>query len=281
MPVLLILAIFGLFYAGILTFRELNRKKISKKIFSIKKGGRMKRCDPAYPNLSDRCMKATERITPPLQHCVRRYLNQTMPARWYVDRYPDAVIDHATPRTKCELDQKAQPFILKGWRKKVVYEYPTDGWIAEVYIFVPDEPPVEGEIQPVLFVDRALPYHGEPDPHHVISRWIDEFPEEHPYDFLLHHIAVRVDDIYDTVREMESAGFPFARRPDGGHAVLSGYDGKLKQIFSQPEMLYGKKSRRMVAGTVFELIQRDPSLNDWDFITAQASELMMKQSVGR
>jgi hypothetical protein len=80
---------------------------------------------------------------------------------------------------------------------------------------------------------------------------------------------------------MEAAGFPFSRRSDSALAILSGYDGKLKQIFSKPEMQMGAKSKKMVVGSVFELIQRDPSLNDWDFIEAQASELMMKQSTGK
>lgn len=226
-------------------------------------------------------MEATSKITPPLQHLIRLYLNKNMAGRWYMDTYPNAVIDHVALRTKSELDQKARPFICAGWAKENVFTYPDDGWVAEVYAFKNSEPsPVDDSWQPVLFVDRALPYHGVPDPNHVISEWINEFPDENPYDFLLHHIAVRVDDIYDTVREMESFGFPFARRADGAYAILSGYDGKLKQIFSQPEMLVGARSKKCVVGTVFELIQRDASLNDWDFIKSQASELMMKQSVG-
>lgn len=241
----------------------------------------MKRFDLAYPNLTERCLEATARITPPLQHLIRRYLPRNAAAHWYLERYPNAYIDHATPRTKQELHQKALPFILKGWRKKTVYEYPIDGWIAEVYIFVPNEPPVEGKKQPVLFIDRAFPPSGEPHSDHVISQWIDEFPEDQPYDYLLHHIACRVNDIYEAVREMETDGFPFSRKSDGSYAILSGYDGKLQQIFSQPEMLYGAQSKKMVVGTVFELIQRDRSLNAWDFIKAQASELMTKQSVGK
>lgn len=226
-------------------------------------------------HLSQKCLAATEYLIEPTRSLVCRYLKSNSAAQWYLDHCPGAHIDHITPRTRKCLSEKAEPFISAGWVKKADYEYPTDGWIAEVYVH-PDPQ------QPSLFVDSGkLLENGMPDPHHLISQWIGEFPEHGPTDYLLHHIAARVDDIYGAVREMEGFGFPFCRKADGSYAVLSGYDGKLQQIFSQPEILYGAQSKKMVVGTVFELIQRHPSLNNWDFIKVQASELMMKQSTGR
>lgn len=223
--------------------------------------------------LSQKCLAATEYLLEPARSLVRRYLQSNGPACWYIEHHSEVCIDHITPRTRMLPSKKAGPFIAAGWTKRADYAYPEDGWIAEVYAH-PDSQ------QPVAFVDSGkLLENGKPDPNHLISRWVLEFPEYSPTNFLLHHIAVRVDEIYDAVREMESVGFPFARRANSALAILSGYGGRLQQIFSQPEMLYGIKSKRMVVGTVFELIQRDPSLNAWDFIKAQASELMMKQSV--
>ncbi len=221
--------------------------------------------------ISKRCLCEAYRFIDPIAYLITKYLDVTPPASLFIDNKGYSAqftrIDHITPRTKLELYEKAKIFTIRGYRRECTYEYPKDGWYAHAYALAGN---------PVLFIDRAYPFdgpHSEAARKNPIPGWIDEFPEDDREDFLLHHIACRVDNIDRVMEDMRKDGMDFGN-------VLSGYNGKLLQVFTKPVMLMGAKSKKPVAGTVFELIYRDPSLNDWDFIKEQASELMMKQSTG-
>lgn len=219
-------------------------------------------------------LKATEYLVEPVQFLVRRYLQMNDAARVHLRLHPDAVIDHITPRTKMHPAEKAPPFEQKGWGWEKDYIYEEDGWWARVYTYSQKDGKIS---QPVLFIDQALPGYDD----HIIPCWIEKFPEEEPTDFLLHHIACRVPDIRKAIWEMEKRGVEFVKNEDTrDYQIYSGYDGKLQQIFTMPEFYRGMVRGKKIAGPVFELIQRDTNLPDWDFLPPQASGLM-KDSVGK
>lgn len=235
--------------------------------------------------LSKSCRTITQRYEQPIAFLLERYLetNRCAQAFFECGYEKDIYIDHVTPRTKLPLQEKAKIFERIGYRFICRYSYPKDGWFAYVYTFENQENrPLSYPYHPVIFTDKAYSFHGaygQAARKNPIPNWIDEFPENNRENFLLHHVACRVYNIENAVKKMESDGHMFARKSDGSLAILSGYDGKLKQIFSKPEMLIGAKSKKLISGTVFELIYRHQSLNGWDFIKSQASDLMMKQSV--
>lgn len=214
----------------------------------------------------NKLMRTMDKLLPYTVKLVSRYLRSNTAARKFIEitLSQDILIDHITPRTKMRLEKKARPWINVGYVYKRTYRYEPDGWWAKVYA-------LPG--QPTLFVDRA--YSDRRGKENPIPNWVHEFPESKfnidSAIYILHHIAFRIPDIYKAKAKMESAGIAFGE-------VLSGHNGALKQVFSKPEMLWGVKSKKLVPGTVMELIERSPTLTPWDFIESQASSLM-KQSM--
>ena len=218
------------------------------------------------------CDKKTAYLVEPIRSLVRMYLSHNPAACAFLENHKaygveEFFIDHITPRTQKPLPDKTRRFELAGFPFKIRYDYPISNWVAHVHVSPHPN-------QPVIFTDRS------PDSSHIISRWIDEFPEDVPI-YLLHHIACRVGpELEPVINKMEKDGFHFAMRegvwvykglmqPD----ILSGYGGKLKQIFTKPVMMQGA-SGNIVAGTVFELIYRHESLAPWTFLEEQANTLM-------
>jgi hypothetical protein len=224
--------------------------------------------------LSAPCKEMLARYIEPVRSLIETYLTKNAAARRFIEqKYGDEIyIDHITPRTRLDFRYKSFPFTHVGYEHVRTYAYKNE-WIAEVYAFQNYlRSPLAYHAQPVIFMDRALPHLGEPDPSHTISQWIGEFPEKALDDYLLHHIACRVksrDDFMRIKKEMENDEISF-----GDNVPQEGCEGKLVQIFTKAEMLPGAKSKKLVPGTVFELVYRDPSLSDDAFIEDQANSLM-------
>ena len=161
------------------------------------------------------------------------------------------LVDHITVRT-LDVDRRAKEFLRMGfhWDKGVgpggVLEY--DDWWAKVY----RKPGL-----PAVFIDQA--FKGPRGNTSVIPPWVRRFSDR-----LLHHIAVRVEDIEKAVFTMKKRGIRFAGPIVGGRGT------DLRQIFTAADVKRGHPF------TVVEIIERHCGYTGFSPPSADA---LMKSSV--
>jgi|GEM_PF-143046 len=154
------------------------------------------------------------------------------------------IIDHITFRTH-NVDVRAREFLSLGYQydeKLGVIAY--ENWWAKVY---------RKKGYPVIFIDQA--YDGPKGKGSLIPDWVNEFGDK-----VLHHIAIQVDDIEQSVFYLEKQGVAF------GGSIVGDRGTDLRQIFSAPEMRNGK------AYSVLELAERHRGYEG--FLPPQADGLM-------
>jgi len=151
------------------------------------------------------------------------------------------VIDHVTLRT-FDIDRRAEPFIALGYAFDETLEY--DDWYAKVY---------RKTGYPALFVDQA--YGGDRGRTSIIPGWVKKFS-----DHVFHHVAVRVEDIENAVRQLKGKGVVFAG------TIVGARGGSLRQVFTSPEMVDGHPF------SVLELAERHRGYQG--FLPPQADSLM-------
>ena len=154
------------------------------------------------------------------------------------------IIDHLTFRT-LDVEKRAEEFLKHKYvydSKLGILEY--DNWFAKVY---------RKPGYPALFIDQA--FDGARGKGSLIPDWVKAFGDK-----TLHHIAVRVEDIEQSIFYLEEQGVAFAGQIVGERGT------DLRQIFTQPEM---KKSKTF---SVIELTERHRGFDG--FSPPQANRLM-------
>lgn len=191
---------------------------------------------------------------PMVQKMIETFFDGNEAARVYADecqtRGRPLVIDHITIRCM-NVDRRAEPFLKNGYRfEGEVVEYPDQGWWAKVY---------RRPGYPALFVDQA--YEDERGGKSIIPAWVARFSDQ-----VLHHVAVRVSDIDQTVAALRKRGVEFSG------AVVGNKGTRLRQIFTASEVREGE------AFSVLELTER----NGYDgFYPEQADSLMQSSTKTR
>ncbi len=161
------------------------------------------------------------------------------------------LVDHITVRT-FDVNKSAQKFLRLGFRwdrsigKNGILEY--DDWWAKVY----RKPGL-----PAVFIDQA--FDGPRGKTSVIPPWVKRFSSH-----VLHHIAVRVEDIAKAVLTMKRRGIPFA----GPIVGAKGTD--LRQVFTAADVKGGHPF------TVVELIERH---RGYAGFSPPSADKLMKSSV--
>ncbi len=161
------------------------------------------------------------------------------------------LVDHITVRT-LDVDRRAKEFLRLGfkWDRTIgvggLLEY--DDWWARVY----RKPGL-----PAVFIDQA--FQGPRGNTSVIPPWVRRFSDR-----VLHHIAVRVEEIERAVAAMKKRGVRFA----GPIVGARGTD--LRQIFTAAEV------RRGHPFTVVELIERH---RGYAGFSPPSADALMKSSV--
>ncbi|MBI3333077.1 MAG: hypothetical protein HYZ93_03180 [Candidatus Omnitrophica bacterium] len=161
------------------------------------------------------------------------------------------LVDHITVRT-LDVDRRAKEFLKLGftWDRGVgtggVLKY--DDWWAKVY----RKPGL-----PAVFIDQA--FKGRRGKTSVIPPWVGRFGTK-----VLHHVAVRVEEIESAVAALKRKGISFA----GGVVGARGSD--LRQIFTAAEERGGRPF------TVVELIERHRGYNGF---SPPSADSLMKSSV--
>lgn len=151
------------------------------------------------------------------------------------------VVDHITIRT-LDIDRRAEEFVQLGYVYSETLHY--DDWFAKVYR-------VAG--YPALFVDQAYP--GEKGRTCVIPGWVAQFGDR-----VLHHVAVRVEDIEKAIARLKARGVAFAGE------IVGARGSELRQIFTAPELVDGRPF------SVLELTERHRGYQG--FSPPQADSLM-------
>lgn len=154
------------------------------------------------------------------------------------------LVDHVTFRT-LDIEKRAKEFLNYGYafdEQLGILEY--NNWFAKVY---------RKSGYPPLFIDQAFP--GARGKGSLIPDWVKEFGDR-----TLHHVAIRVDDIEQSIFFLEKQGVGFT----GSIVGERGTD--LRQIFTQPEMKKGKPF------SVVELTERHRGFAG--FSPPQANKLM-------
>jgi catechol 2,3-dioxygenase-like lactoylglutathione lyase family enzyme len=151
------------------------------------------------------------------------------------------VMDHLTIRTR-DIDKRAEEWVALGYEYSETLEF--EDWYAKVYR-------VAG--YPALFIDQA--YEGERGRTSLIPSWVEAFGDN-----VFHHIAVRVEDIEQTIKQLEAKGVSFAG------SIVGERGNELRQIFSVPETVDGKSF------SVLELTERHRGYQG--FSPPQADQLM-------
>lgn len=154
------------------------------------------------------------------------------------------VIDHLTFRT-FDVEERAREFLRHQYEydsKIGILEY--GNWFAKVY---------RKTGYPAIFIDQA--YTGEKGKGSLIPDWVKAFGDK-----TLHHVAVRVEDIEQSIFYLEKQGVKFAGQ------IVGDRNTDLRQIFTEPEMKKGK------AFSVIELTERHRGFDG--FSPPQANRLM-------
>jgi catechol 2,3-dioxygenase-like lactoylglutathione lyase family enzyme len=151
------------------------------------------------------------------------------------------VIDHLTIRTD-DIDRRAQEFVDLGYGYAETIEY--GDWYAKVY---------RAPGYPALFVDQA--YADGRGKTSVIPRWVAKFG-----DGVFHHIAVRVENIEQSIARLKAKGVRFAGE------IVGEPGSRLRQIFTVPESVEGEPF------SVLELTERHAGYQG--FSPPQADGLM-------
>lgn len=183
-----------------------------------------------------------------IQRLCEKYLNSNKSAYKVVEQIKQAgigwfqIIDHVTFRTY-NVEKKAEE--IKGFG--YVYEDKLEfkNWWGNIYS-------LKG--MPLVFIDQS--YEGEKGEGSLIKEWVDDFGDQG-----LHHIAIKVENIEDSVDFFISKlNIEFS----------SGINGEpkanLRQIFTKPEIKNGK------AFSVLELIERNNGY--MGLLPPQADKLM-------
>ncbi len=161
------------------------------------------------------------------------------------------LVDHITVRT-LDVDRRSREFLRLGfkWDKTVgvggVLEY--DDWWAKVY----RKPGL-----PAVFMDQA--FQGPRGNTSVIPPWVRRFSDR-----VLHHIAVRVEEIEKAVSVMKKRGIRFAGPIVGGRGT------DLRQIFTAADVKRGHPF------TVVEIIERH---RGYAGFSPPSADALMKSSV--
>ena len=161
------------------------------------------------------------------------------------------LVDHITVRT-LDVDQRAKEFFDLGftWDQTVgtkgVLEY--EDWWAKVY----RKPGL-----PAVFIDQA--FEGPRGKSCVIPPWVKRFSDQ-----VLHHIAVRVDEIEAAVTTLKKRGISFAGE------IVGAKGGDLRQIFTAADEKEGHPF------TVVELIERHRGFSGF---SPPSADSLMKSSV--
>lgn len=158
------------------------------------------------------------------------------------------VLDHITVRTRL-IDARAEEFVESGYAYSETLEY--EDWWAKVY---------RAPGCPALFVDQA--YEDDRGKTSIIPGWVEQFGDR-----TLHHIAVRVEDIEQSIRRLSAKGVQFGGR------IVGDRGGDLRQIFTVPEQVDGQ------AFSVLELTERHRGFQG--FSPPQANSLMQSTRAGR
>ena len=154
------------------------------------------------------------------------------------------IIDHLTFRT-FNIDEHAKEIL------KLKYVYDSElgvleynNWFAKVY---------RKPGYPAIFIDQA--YSGARGKGSLIPDWVKAFGDK-----TLHHVALRVEEIEQSVFFLEKQGVHFAGQIVGERGT------DLRQIFTQPEVKKGKPF------SVIELTERHRGFAG--FSPPQANRLM-------
>ena len=154
------------------------------------------------------------------------------------------VVDHITFRT-LNVEERAKEFLPYGYaydNALGVIEY--ENWWAKVY---------RKKGYPELFIDQA--FDGARGKGSLIPAWVQQFGDK-----VLHHVAVRVDDIEQAIFYLEKQGVAFAGN------IVGDKGSDLRQIFTQPELRNGSSY------SVLELTERHRGYTG--FLPPQADGLM-------
>jgi len=151
------------------------------------------------------------------------------------------VVDHLTIRT-ADIDTRAEEFVTLGYAYSETLEF--DDWYAKVY---------RCPGYPALFVDQAYP--DERGKTSIIPAWVTQFGDR-----VFHHLAIRVHDIEQSIAKLRARGIVFVGQ------IVGARGGKLRQIFTAPEMVDGHPF------SVLELAERHQGYQG--FSPPQADSLM-------
>ncbi len=151
------------------------------------------------------------------------------------------VMDHLTIRTM-DIDQRVREFVALGYGYDETLQY--EDWFAKVYRLLG---------YPALFVDQAYP--DDRGKTSIIPRWVQKFGDQ-----VLHHVAVRVEDIEKAILTLKAKGIVFAGE------IVGAPGGILRQIFTAPEMIDGQPF------SVLELAERHQGYQG--FLPPNANSLM-------
>ena len=101
------------------------------------------------------------------------------------------VMDHLTIRTM-DIDERAEEFVALGYGYDETLQY--EDWFAKVY---------RRAGYPALFVDQAYP--DDRGKTSIIPRWVQKFGDQ-----VFHHVAVRVENIEQSILKLKAKGVVFA-----------------------------------------------------------------------
>ena len=161
------------------------------------------------------------------------------------------LVDHITVRT-LDVEKRAKEFLDLGftWDQTVgtrgVLEY--DDWWAKVY---------RKAGLPAVFIDQA--FEGARGKTCVIPPWVNRFSDK-----VLHHIALRVEEIEAAVATLKKRGISFAGE------VVGATGSDLRQIFTAADEKEGSPF------TVVELIERH---RGYAGFSPPSADSLMKSSV--
>ncbi len=188
---------------------------------------------------------------PVIRDLVDSYFKENEAARAYIKECERQgwpfIIDHITIRC-LHIDHRAEEFLKRGYLyQDEIIEYPEQGWWAKVF---------RRAGFPALFIDQA--YDDERGKMSIIPQWVGKFGDQ-----VLHHAAVRVEDIERSVDILQQGGVEFSGMIVGNRGT------RLRQIFTASEVRDG------VAFSVLELTER----NGYDGFYPEQADSLMQASI--